>query len=725
MTKDNKIANFIISAIYIISFVLIFVLSKNQISSDDFSSLQVWLTSGIVYLILGKYLLERYFATPTNVFANSLGIVIAMAFDPNKSIAWLLLIIFFGLLSIIAIIVICTCKVEYKLKEPLFQFVTHIGKSSFQFSLVFLVYSYFYLALTNNFVLFIISIILWLDIINFHFIEKFIYLLLKKNTSNNKIRFSGELIEKYNDKLYIIAKKENCNKFVCFSKNEKEFLLGKVIASEKLLDQDKSIVITNNISYMKADYGYKNSGGLLYDKQLIWNPDKQFYEKNKTDVETLDNLYSNTIGYIVENTNVNIITFLLFNSHYNKVTEGTIIYSFINGQKTMFQIINAKTKRDEFGNILVTASKIGIYDSQNNRLASIKWLPNLYSFVYYDEKSTCEEKEFKEGSIGLLPGTNYPIMLSNINHLVTYNTAILGILGIGKSCLAFELIKNVIDSNIKVICIDITNQYSSYEGLYKYISYNLFSINDEISITEINSSSTKTGANNRVNEWGNINIYKSFINKDIEEFLKSEDKLIKVINPNKYNITKAASSFNIVENTEVSLVEKTRYICEAIFENIKALGFSDNAKCLIVFEEAHSLIPEFSSISIKGDDTHANAISKVILQGRKYGLGSLLVTQRTANISKSALNQCNTIFALRCYDDTSKAFLNNYIGSDYSNLLPTLEERSAIVTGKGIDCKLPLIINLNDKKEIECFDKNTNPTTEDDDNVVNNESNKN
>ncbi len=49
--------------------------------------------------------------------------------------------------------------------------------------------------------------------------------------------------------------------------------------------------------------------------------------------------------------------------------------------------------------------------------------------------------------------------------------------------------------------------------------------------------------------------------------------------------------------------------------------------------------------------------AKVILQGRKYGLGSFVVTQRTANISKSILNQCNTIFALRVFDDTGKQFL--------------------------------------------------------------------
>ena len=60
------------------------------------------------------------------------------------------------------------------------------------------------------------------------------------------------------------------------------------------------------------------------------------------------------------------------------------------------------------------------------------------------------------------------------------------------------------------------------------------------------------------------------------------------------------------------------------------------------------------------------------------------------------MNQCNTIFALRVFDDTGKTFLENYIGKDYSDSLPTLEDRHAIVIGKGIGLKQPIIIQLND-----------------------------
>ncbi|WP_040879774.1 ATP-binding protein [Galbibacter orientalis] len=124
------------------------------------------------------------------------------------------------------------------------------------------------------------------------------------------------------------------------------------------------------------------------------------------------------------------------------------------------------------------------------------------------------------------------------------------------------------------------------------------------------------------------------------------------------------------------------------------------ARVLFVFEEAHSLVPEWNSIANEGDKTAVNGTAKVILQGRKYGLGSLVITQRTANISKSILNQCNTIFALRVFDDTGKQFLENYIGSDYSNTLPTLEERHAIAVGKALKLKQPIIIQLNDRKHV-------------------------
>ncbi len=151
---------------------------------------------------------------------------------------------------------------------------------------------------------------------------------------------------------------------------------------------------------------------------------------------------------------------------------------------------------------------------------------------------------------------------------------------------------------------------------------------------------------------------------------------------------------------ELTAVEITRIISEIILDICKVSGRAQEAKCLIVYEEAHSLIPEWNSVASEGDKTATNGTAKVILQGRKYGFGSLIITQRTANVSKSILNQCNTIFALRVFDDTGKQFLENYIGKDYTNTLATLEERHAIAIGKGLKLKQPVIIQLNEKDHI-------------------------
>ena len=180
---------------------------------------------------------------------------------------------------------------------------------------------------------------------------------------------------------------------------------------------------------------------------------------------------------------------------------------------------------------------------------------------------------------------------------------------------------------------------------------------------------------------------------------KIEKAIVKVNDAN-MNLEKANAEYKITHNTPLSAAEKTRIIVEHIFINAKNLGETQEARYLIVFEEAHSLVPEWNSIANEGDKTATNGTAKVILQGRKYGLGSFVITQRTANISKSILNQCNTIFAMRVFDDTGKQFLENYIGSDYSNLLPTLEERHCVAIGKALKLKQPVILELNDMYEI-------------------------
>src|SRR5581483_7620819 len=149
----------------------------------------------------------------------------------------------------------------------------------------------------------------------------------------------------------------------------------------------------------------------------------------------------------------------------------------------------------------------------------------------------------------------------------------------------------------------------------------------------------------------------------------------------------------------VTMVEITRIIAEKLLELLQSRQRDprdESAALCLVLEEAHSLVPEWSSAANDAERQAVNGTARAILQGRKYGYGCLLVTQRTANVTKSILNQCNTIFGMRVYDATGMGFLENYIGPTYAPLLASLRDRQAVIFGRASSCNAPLVIDLND-----------------------------
>jgi type IV secretory pathway VirB4 component len=70
------------------------------------------------------------------------------------------------------------------------------------------------------------------------------------------------------------------------------------------------------------------------------------------------------------------------------------------------------------------------------------------------------EGDFRSGEIGHVPGTTYGISI-DLDHAVTHNTAILGILGVGKTRLAWELIQRMLIEGIKVVAIDCQRRLKS------------------------------------------------------------------------------------------------------------------------------------------------------------------------------------------------------------------------------------------------------------------------
>jgi hypothetical protein len=416
--------------------------------------------------------------------------------------------------------------------------------------------------------------------------------------------------------------------------------------------------------------------------------------------------FENLIGNVWEGSTINKIKFnKLFSNELQKergIGEGSIIQTEIANEEVLYQIIDARTDeeslefKDTHGFTIGTAQKLGKFISASNELNTVKWLPEIYTPIFLLDPLNVPYAS--SSFIGKLPNTNYGIPIKTPHELVTHNTAILGILGIGKSCLTFELLQKLIaETEVKIFCIDLTNQYS--REIPKYISPDLVQVDFvAATLTTLKAGNANGNADNP-SSWGNEALYKTTIQTEIDAFIASPARVL-TINPDMHNVSKAGSQFKISHKVELSPAEKVRIISERLIVKASSLGETSEARYLIVFEEAHSLVPEWNSIANEGDKTATNGTAKVILQGRKYGLGSFVVTQRTANISKSILNQCNTIFAMRVFDDTGKQFLENYIGSDYSNLLPTLEERHCIAIGKALKLKQPVILELNDMNEI-------------------------
>jgi DNA helicase HerA-like ATPase len=117
---------------------------------------------------------------------------------------------------------------------------------------------------------------------------------------------------------------------------------------------------------------------------------------------------------------------------------------------------------------------------------------------------------------------------------------------------------------------------------------------------------------------------------------------------------------------------------------------------LVVVEEAHTVMPEPTTMGLGDYDSRGlvSKIAQIALQGRKYGVGLLVIAQRTATVSKTVLTQCNTMIALSCYDDTSLGFLGNFYGAAHARLIPNLSRLQAVVFGKAVRSERPIVVEI-------------------------------
>jgi uncharacterized protein len=100
-------------------------------------------------------------------------------------------------------------------------------------------------------------------------------------------------------------------------------------------------------------------------------------------------------------------------------------------------------------------------------------------------------------------------------------------------------------------------------------------------------------------------------------------------------------------------------------------------------DEAHLYIPERAQAD-SGDSVAVEIFERIAKEGRKYGIGLVVISQRPSEVNRTVLSQCNNVMAMRLTngDDQSviKRLLPDSLGS-FGDLLPVLDVGEALVVG--------------------------------------------
>ena len=122
----------------------------------------------------------------------------------------------------------------------------------------------------------------------------------------------------------------------------------------------------------------------------------------------------------------------------------------------------------------------------------------------------------------------------------------------------------------------------------------------------------------------------------------------------------------------------------------------------LVVEEAHNFIKRYDG---DADEITANRLctqsfEKIAKEGRKFGLGLLLSSQRPSELSQTVLSQCNTFLLHRLVNDKDQEMVKKLVPDNLGSILnelPILPTKKAILLGWA--APIPIIVEMNTLNE--------------------------
>ena len=137
-----------------------------------------------------------------------------------------------------------------------------------------------------------------------------------------------------------------------------------------------------------------------------------------------------------------------------------------------------------------------------------------------------------------------------------------------------------------------------------------------------------------------------------------------------------------------------KIVYEALFWSREKTEGGIKRPLLIVMEEAHRYLSD------RVDGTASEMVQRIAKEGRKYGVGAMVVSQRPSEVNETVLSQCGTFFAMRLSNPSDRGRVQGTLPDGLMGLLdvlPILRTGEAIITGEAAKLPMRCRIALPDK----------------------------
>lgn len=642
----------------------------------------VWFYSGLAMLLFSMFYVEPYYTAPRNVLAHSITVILVLISvrgsawaDQTASLWWLLLLAYsalMGTLSWSAIVLqdqnLSPSHIANRVSCFMKDVAVTFGQGRVLYSGVFLLFLPLLNNLRNAWVLAVL-VFWWLIVMI------------------NPAKRIAEALATYRQRSAALGE--------IFSVQSSQAFLARALPGSPSVRSLEAV----EFSFSATEGGPCLRRGVVADcyelddahwfkiVQLCTSSEATTLSPNevrrlpKSEEPSIAGARERLVGLVCEGSDIKSIRFEILSS-VSSLQEGDLVETSIYGQRVFYQVVNGTTaterleERNETGFVCGEAIQLGRWNGKEQTFDAFGWVPAMDSPVL----KACSDMQIAaialpEYRLGVIPGTKIPVVL-NLDVARSHHLAVLGITGAGKTFIALALLRELC-RDTKVICVDFTAEYMT--ELKDLIPHRLIDPDGLAKVEELMARRADTKNKTEILEYrGKI---EAKLDQHVQEFMESDNNL-------------AVFELPDLSNTSF-ILEFTQMFLDAIFRYAKSV---DGSTTCLVIEEAHTVIPETTSLGDFGDYSSnkalVNKISQIALQGRKYGVGFWVIAQRTANVSKTVLTQCNSLLCFQAFDETSYRFLENHLGQTMVGTIPRLKRYHAIAVGKAFRGNVPLIVDL-------------------------------